>query len=169
MQNKSEQMVQSAFCLISTPLVSLITDGTEKKKIGVRMSGLEIGVCDRIKTERRRWCCWSKVGQRKWRRFSSLFCIIIKKSWKKNELRNLELTRRDEGGKVCIYDNKQAFGLFNDVWVERENLSIKIGLDFQTDSTAREIEKGLLEIIWKFGGGTCQKGLTDKPVTDFLF
>jgi hypothetical protein len=31
MQNKSEQMVQSAFCLISTPLVSLITDGTEKK------------------------------------------------------------------------------------------------------------------------------------------
>jgi hypothetical protein len=58
--------------------------------------------------------------------------------------------------------------LFNDVWVERENLSIKIGLDFQTDSTAREIEKGLLEIIWKFGGGTCQKGLTDKPVTDFL-
>jgi hypothetical protein len=45
-------MVQSAFCLISTPLVPLITDGTEKKKIGVRMSGLEIGVCDRIKTER---------------------------------------------------------------------------------------------------------------------
>ena len=24
-----------------------------------------------------------------------------------------------------MYDNKQAFGLFNDVWVERENLSIK--------------------------------------------
>jgi len=81
MQNKSEQMVQSAFCWISTPLISLITDGTER--IGVRMSGLEIGVCDRIKTERRRLCCRSKVGQRKWRRFSSLFCIIIKKSWKK--------------------------------------------------------------------------------------